>query len=327
MKKFIDNEGLFEIKVPSNWVYSLNAGKVHTFTECESSTFEILQISFMDFYEKDKKYDFEKLNGITIGKYLFYCSPDIEDEESIFKSWISCIDSKLVRFTLTVSKNINEILLSQKTKVVHNVIEEFKFIEESERVSKVNSYRFSMFIKGVAAASLILRKAVRNGSFIEATCLITNNIDALLRTGIVLKQQIILSNSVIDNEWIYQGPNDKRKTEKDIYKKSKEMGIIDEKISNELDNLYNYRNKIVHRFIISEITVAEIEKTVYGYYALQKRINEIIFNIESQQIKLNVGMTKLSSKNSDEMNELISFAQGKICKIDYFEEKDLVKNG
>lgn len=327
MKKFIDNEGLFEIKVPSNWVYSLNAEKVHTFTECESSPFEIFQISFMDFYKKDKKYNFEKPNEITIGKYSCYCSPDIEDEESIFKSWMSCIDSKLVYFTLTISKNINEILLSQKMNAVHNVIAEFKFIEENERVSKVNSYRFLMFIKGVSASALILRKAVRTGSFIEATCLIANQIDALLRTGIVLKIQIIEKNSEIDDEWIFQGHKDKKKAEKEIYKKSKELGIIDENIFKELYSFYEERNKIVHRFIISEITVAEIERIAHNYYSLLKRINEIIFDIESEQIKLNVGMTKLSSKNSDDMNELISFVQGKICKIDYFEEKDLVKNG
>jgi len=325
VKRFIDNDGLFELKVPLNWVYSLNDKKVHTFTGQESLAFEIFQISFRDFYKKDTKYDLEKLNAVTIGKYLCYCAPDIEDEESILKSWISCIDARLVYFTLTISKNINESLLSQKINTVHNVIAEFKFIEENERISKVNSYRFSMFIKGVAAAALILRKAVRNGSFIEATCLIANNIDALLRTGIVLKKQIISRNSVIDNEWIYQGPNDKRKSEKDIYKKSKEMGIIDADIFNELCSLYNYRNKIVHRFIISEITIAEMEKFTRIYYDLQKRINKIVFDIESEQIRLNVGMTRLGNKSSDETKELIEFAEGKICKIDYFVKEDLLK--
>lgn len=321
MKHFIDNNGLFEIRIPSTWKYSLKDGKIHTFQEYESWKFDAFQISLR---ENSESYDLTRVNqfnSVTMGKHVCYCLPDSTNEKFTTKSWVSLIDETIVFFTLTFSLNpVDETPLSQKLEVIKKVIAEFKIIKEKERKSQLNSYRFSMFLQGVGATAAILNKAVINKAFIEATCVLANQIDALLRIGIVLKKQIINSNSEIEIEWIYQGPNDKKKTEKNIYTKAKEIGIINESLFNKLYHLYEDRNRVVHRFIISEITIAEIETIAYNYYQLQEQINKIIFNIESEQIKLNIGMTKLRRESDDSIETTLEFIKGKIGKLDYFEE-------
>jgi uncharacterized protein YutE (UPF0331/DUF86 family) len=165
----------------------------------------------------------------------------------------------------------------------------------------------------------MLNKAVGNQAFIEATCLLASQIDGLLRTGIVLQNQINNNNSEIEKEWIYQGLTDRKKSEKDVYKKAKELGIINKDIFDELYKLYDDRNRVIHRFVISEITLAEVENISYTYYQMQQKINAIVYKIESKQIELGVGMTR--SGTADD-TEHIEYIKGKIGKQNYFEEKE-----
>jgi hypothetical protein len=229
-----------------------------------------------------------------------------------------------VIFTLThpnnPDKDLDSRTIVEKVETVHSILKEFKLIEAGKSMDVINSYRFDMFLQGVGATALILSKAIENKAFIEATCLLANQIDALLRTGIVLKNQITNGNSVIEVEWIYQGLTDKKKSEKDIYKKTLDLGIIDQPTFDELNVLYDDRNRVIHRFIISEITLAEVEEIAYKYYQKQQTINKIIYDLETEQIKLNVGMTKVDNDKQSEEKHL-EYIKGKIGKQNYFEDK------
>jgi hypothetical protein len=143
----------------------------------------------------------------------------------------------------------------------------------------------------------------------------------LLRTGIILKKQILNHDSEIESEWIYQGISDKKKSEKEIYLKSKDLGIIDDCILTELMTLYEDRNRVVHRFIISEITLAEVEEIAYSYYKQQEKVYQIVYDLESEQIKLGLGMTRRGGQAHSK--DLMNSFKGKIGKLDYFDKKDL----
>jgi hypothetical protein len=205
---------------------------------------------------------------------------------------------------------------------VQSIIESFKLIAESNSETELKFYRFKLFLHGIDATMTILNNAVEHKAFIEATCIIANQIDALLRIGIILKQQIINRNSEIETEWIYQGLRDKKKSEKDVYNKSKMLNVIDDNIYRELHSLYEDRNRVIHRFIISEITLAEVEEIAYFYYKQQEKIYQIIFNLESEQIKLNIGMTRTGSGSVEENNEVRDHINGKLGKLSYFDNKD-----
>lgn len=328
MKRFIDEKGTFEIKIPNTWKHSIKNGKVHTFQEYEIWKSDAFQLSIHSLDTEEKKNKFlhliESLAVEKIGDFDFYKFPDSGDEEFTTKTWIKQFDEKSVIFTLThpnnPDKDLDSRTIPEKVETIHSIIKEFKLIETKKSVAVINSYRFDMFLQGVGATALILSKAIENKAFIEATCLLANQIDALLRIGIILKNQIINGNSEIEIEWIYQGLTDKKKSEKDIYKKALDLGIIDQVIFDELYVLYDDRNRVIHRFIISEITLAEVEEIAYKYYQKQQAINKLIYDLESEQIKLNIGMTKIATdKKSEEMH--LEYIKGKIGKQNYFDDK------
>jgi len=328
MKKFIDNNGIFELKIPFTWKYSLKEEKVHTFQEYEPWKSDSFQISINSMDEEHKKNSFLELTKSLptekIGGFDFFRLPKSSHKDFTTETWIKKCDNKMVIFTITFPNNPDKELdnrtITEKLEEVRSVIKHFKLIKESEKESAVNSYRFDMFLQGVGATSLILNKAVKNKAFIEATCILANQIDALLRIGIILKNQIDKNNSEIETEWIYQGLNDRKKSEKDIYKKSLELNILSQSDFDKLYSLYNDRNRVIHRFVISEITLAEVEDIAYEYYQQQQNINQLIFNIESEQIKLGIGMTRVDKSETDEKKDL-DYIKGKIGKLNYFDKK------
>jgi len=325
MKVFIDDNGIFEIRIPETWKYRLENDKVHTFQEYEIWKPDAFQISIQQ-PNKDAIKRFEllikNLESTDINGKIYFNLPESGGNCFTTKSWMTIIEERIVLFTLTHSINpdtdLEDKTLEEKLEQVKEIIYSFKIIKEEQRESRLNSYRFEMFLQGVGATAYMLNKAVENNAFIEATCLLASQIDGLLRIGIVLQKQIENNNSVIEKEWIYQGKNDKIKSEKDIYKKTRELGIIDEKTFKELYSLYDDRNRVIHRFIISEITLAEVENIAYHYYQMQQKINSIIYDIESKQIEIGVGMTKSGDNNTENS---IDFIRGKIGKQNYFDKK------
>ncbi len=328
MKKFIDEKGTFEIEVPFTWRYSLKNGKVHTFQEYEIWKHDAFQLSIRsikDKYEKEnysnitKNLPTTKINGAT-----YYSYPDLTNEDFITKTWTTSTNNKIILFSLTYPTNqklqVEKESLETKIKRVKKIISKFKLIAGSESENKINLYRFEMFLQGVGLSATMLNKTIENKSFIETTCLLASYIDALLRIGIVLQKQIINKNSEIERKWIYQGSKDKIISEKEIYRKANELRIINGTIFDELYKLYNDRNRIIHRFIISEITIAEIEEIAYQYSQMLKKINKIVYDIESKQIKLNIGMTVIG-KNDEKHNHL-EHIKGKIGKINYFDKNE-----
>lgn len=329
MKRFIDDNGTFELKVPSTWKYSLKDNKIHTFQEYEIWKSDAFQLSINPLETQEKKDTFHQsiklLPVVKIDDIDFYQYPDSIGEGFITKAWMRLYNDKSVLFTLThpveTDPELDSRTIEEKIETVYNILQEFKLIEDGQSVNAINSYRFDMFLQGVGATALILNKAVANKAFIEATCILASQIDALLRIGIILKKQINNSDSNIELEWIYQGLADKKKSEKDIYKKALDLGIIDQPIRDELYSLYEDRNRVIHRFIISEITLAEVEEIAYKYYQKQQSINKIIYDLESEQIRLNVGMTRTDNTPLTEEKHL-HYVEGKIGKQNYFDEKE-----
>jgi hypothetical protein len=96
--------------------------------------------------------------------------------------------------------------------------------------------------------------------------IIANQIDAYLRMAIVMKKQLQENTNRIDIALLYQGETDTPIMERKIYKQAKDLGIIFQDTFDKLEKLYTKRNKVIHRYIISEF------KTVYLY--------EIVMNMK-----------------------------------------------
>lgn len=328
MRDFIDDNATFQIKIPTTWKYELFEGKVHRFLEYELWRPDNFQLSVknLDSPEKLKNAStfLSTLNQKKINdKSFFYMVFPPKDNFGCV-SWTTIEDKKLITFTFVFPIETDEDLenrtVDEKFTIIHEVISSFQLIKKEESLRELKWYRFDNFLQGIGATVQMLNNAIKNYAFIEATCLFASLIDAQLRIGIVLKKQILESNTEIELEWIYQGKSDKKKMEKDVYKRALELGVIDNDIFDELYKLYEDRNRVVHRFIISEITLAVVEDIAYKYSQLDKKIGKIIYDLESEQIKLNVGITKLGTKNGETETNGIDYLRGKIGKPNYFEK-------
>ena len=165
-----------------------------------------------------------------------------------------------------------------------------------------------------------MNRAIKNNHFIESICLLSNAIDGLLRTALILKEQLENKNSVINEKWIHQGVDDPIIVEKTIYKNCLKNGIIDTSIYEELIRLYDERNKVIHRFIISEITLSDVEKIAMNYSEILKDINQIVYILESEQIDKSVGMSVVSSGKDQKPDLNLNNILSKFGNRKYIEE-------
>ena len=326
MRKFLEPNGVFELKIPITWEYSLKNDKVHTFQDCEIWKSDTFQLSLIRLETPEQETNVSSLlmasTKINDKDIIYHVLPETHRNDFSTKKWIRKFERTIVFFTLTYTTESNpeleSLTIQERVEIVKAVIQSFKLIEDKKRESHIKSFRFESFLQGVATTMYILNNSIENKAFIETICILANQIDALLRTGIILKSQLINRNNEIDTEWIYQGPDDRKKSEKDIYKKANELGIINTSELTQLYNLFEHRNRVIHRFIISEITYAEVEDIAYSYYQLQESIYKTIYDLESEQIKLGIGMT---IQGTDEKNiPATEIIKGKLGNLKYFEK-------
>lgn len=154
-------------------------------------------------------------------------------------------------------------------------------------------------MNGLAAAVQLLSRAGTNGFFVEYVCLATSVIDAILRIGIILKHQLKSRNNEIIDELLFQSEEDKIISEREIYRKALKEGIITQALFDQLENLYRKRNKIIHRYIISDITTKHVLGIGMGYEKIIPKISNRIKELEERQIELGIGMT-ISDSDSTE---------------------------
>jgi len=150
---------------------------------------------------------------------------------------------------------------------------------------------FRDFIDGVAAATELYNRASEGGSFVESVCLGASLVDATLRIGVVLQEQIDKRTRDIPLELVFQGPKDKAISERDVYRRALAASVIDESTFTQLQGLYDDRNRVIHRYIISRITTSEVLDIAIRYEHVIEALRKRIWEIEERQIHENVGIT------------------------------------
>ncbi|HUI29695.1 MAG TPA: hypothetical protein VLX91_05725 [Candidatus Acidoferrales bacterium] len=153
-------------------------------------------------------------------------------------------------------------------------------------------------MKGFYAAVQLMNRAGDNGYFVEFVCLATSVVDALLRTGLVLKHQLASKTNDIPTQFVYQGDDDRIIAERAIYKQALENNVIPQDQFDQLEDLYARRNKVVHTYIISEITTDQVLQIAIEYQQIIDAINAQIRKLEDEQIQLGVGMTVAENRSS-----------------------------
>ncbi len=180
---------------------------------------------------------------------------------------------------------------------VRKVVASIKFIKSQYRHIIITQRRLDLFMSSIATVMQLKGKAIETGPFVEYIVYSTNHIDALLRLSVILTNQLINKNEGIDLTLLFQNEGDKPVMEKEVYKKCFDLRIINEELQSKLFNLYNERNKVIHRYIITDIRTEDIFKIALSYEKIYGEIDKLMLEIERKQIKEQVGSWSKTGKN------------------------------
>ncbi len=287
MRNFIPSDGLFELKFPTNWSYELRNGYIHKFDFEKGIGSFFLSVlgekgrQKFNQVSKNPKSIKREYNGVTAFEIHL-------GENNMFNTIIWLFDKDNVFFQASYtysSKFRGSDHFKQEIKIISSIIGSLGIIKESEREQRIGWYKFGKFTEGLVASEELYNRAAKNGSFIECVCLLANQIDAMLRTANILYDQIQNMDGKMNATFIYQGPTDKRISEKDIYKLSKDKLIIDQLIFDGLYSAYEERNKVVHRYIISEITTRDVLDIAVKYSEIKHKIWKVVYDLETKQME------------------------------------------
>ena len=167
------------------------------------------------------------------------------------------------------------------------------------------------FLSGIGAAHNMLADAVEaKMAPIEQICLSATLIDGLLRLSLVMKRQLATGKHITDSALLYQGKLQKTFiSERKIYEKARKEKIITAQIEKKLQALYNQRNIIVHRYLISNIKTIQVALIAKRYLHIYSEIKERHRIIHNQLVAGNIGMAKRFIRNPSKMQIQEQMAQ------------------
>jgi hypothetical protein len=296
MKLYTDKSGKFQMLIPIQWEYkntsfiknenSPNAfgqydGMIGAFQlSCKPVTEHIanlIKTKNLPTQSSDSilKFSEDKFEDKTICSYMWSCAVD---DHFIFITYI--LDPKISKRKPAIKE------LEDVSKTIANI----KFIKPQYRDIVLTQRRYSLFMSSMATAIDLRNKAIKNRSFIEFVVLTANRIDGMLRLAIILANQLEGNHSEIDPSIIFQDDQDKPIMERKIYQIVLDRNIIDQNTFDKLELLYKERNKVIHRYIITDIRTADVVRIAQEYQTVEETVDKIVNGLEMQQYKSKVGI-------------------------------------
>jgi uncharacterized protein YutE (UPF0331/DUF86 family) len=112
------------------------------------------------------------------------------------------------------------------------------------------------------------------------------------RIGLILQHQLTHQSSEILEELLLQADGDPIVSERELFRRAQREGVIDEPLLRTLEELYTKRNRVVHRYIISEITTSQVIEIAAEFEAIVPQVNAAVVALEDRQVETGVGMSR-----------------------------------
>ena len=308
MKHFTEPNGKFIIEIPNDWQYK---NKIVGDEEISPFSFEKYEKSIGCFqiscYSKHEK-EFSTTNAQKVdNKNLDFITKRMDGGGFNMHLWYAVVYDHffMIKYIYDTKKANTKAIKNELVKA-ENSLKTLQLIGEKSRKEALIIDKYEKFMSYLTASFDIKNKALENNSAIEFVIIIANQIDAYLRLCIVMKKQLNEKTDEIDIKFLSQAENDTPFMEKQIYKLAKELNVIDEEVYNSLFNLYGLRNKMVHRYIISEITTKEIYNIADQYEEICEIVRLKLKIVEETQANEKIGIYKNGCPaNEDLPNEFI----------------------
>jgi len=325
MKYFTHPQGIFEIKIPLDWHYKNEVAGYENKSPFSFELFQNTQGCFqLSCYHKSEQIINPHLpKGCFNDDKLEFIKTELPDDEFKILLWATVVEDYffMAKYVCQPTRQNLNIVKKQIAKV-EDSLSTLMCLSLDRREFAISYDRFDKFNASLAASFDLKNKAIKNRSFIELIIIIANQIDAYLRLCIVHKYQIIENTFLFKLEYLYQAEIDKPIMEKKIYQKAREMEILSEGQYNQLYKLYDLRNKVVHRYIITDIKTMELKNICYDYELVCEEIRLILAKIETEQFEKNVGYHGKKDphrkKEQSHVNELFSMVNDKHFSKEFY---------
>lgn len=199
-------------------------------------------------------------------------------------------DQALIGKYIYSSSRRDDARVAKELMTVKEVLNSIVVVPPNDRTLAANLNKYDWFNASLAASYDLLNSAVEAESYVEIIVLSANQIDAFLRLSIVLAKQLQAKSDDIDVKYLFQGESEKGLLERVVFDHALALGVIDKTTHEELGDLYKFRNRIVHRYIISSLKTRDMIPLVGEYLKMSEKIRLVLRGFEDQQVGKNFGI-------------------------------------
>lgn len=306
MKIFIDPQETFVIKIPDEWYFT---------TDHHDGDINKQPYGFEPYEKRNLAFNVSYRPNLPERKFKIEDQPKgktelnfIELERDSMKMWATNIEGNgVVLITCICDKKIGSRQKSIEFEKASEAVKTLLVFDEQSKQDLIPILRWDRFLLSYAASIDLANRAYENGSFIELVVLLASGIDSVLRQSLILDRQLRNKSEEIDVSLIFQAENDPPIMEKKVYKLALKENLIDQDTHDDLVTLYNLRNKVIHRYIISDLRTDDIIQLVWSYTQMNEKLGNKLIELEQKQFNEQIGIYKgEEAPGSDTSEEMIA---------------------
>ncbi|SDB67914.1 hypothetical protein SAMN03159290_06189 [Pseudomonas sp. NFACC13-1] len=293
MKHWTEPNGILLIQIPIDWQY-LNSGHGD--------------------YEERSPYGFQ-LYEDPVGCFQLSCYPLSELAPSIAKanpngvrklSWKESreddsefcthlffgayYDQALIGKYIYDAALEGDKRIDEQLAIVNKVLCSVVIVPENDRKLAADLDKFDRFTGSLAASHDLLYTAINAVACIEIIAIAANQIDAYLRLSLVIAKQLEEKTDHIETRYLYQADGEKGIMERKVFEDALKSQIIDLETFDSLNELYNLRNRVIHRYIISDIKSRDLVGIAGKYLNALEKTRLILRDFEQRQAVVPYGV-------------------------------------
>ena len=253
LKHWTEPNGIFIVKIPTKCQYrnpiveNVEEKSPYSFEAYENSP-GCYQLSCYPLSEKGINPTFPVQES---NSKIDWLESRMDDKEFDMFLWHAQVDDQLCMAKCIYSREDRKRSKIKKLlKSVRKSLESLRVIPVDDRPHAIALNKYDNFIFSLASSYDLREKAFESNSHIEIIAIVSNQIDAFLRISIVLKKQLKSKTKEIEDKYLFQEESERGISERNIYKESFALGIIDEELFNRLNELYDtvsYTHLRAHR--------------------------------------------------------------------------------
>lgn len=286
MKHWTEPNGILLIQIPIDWQY-LNSG--------------------LSEYEEESPYGFQ-LYEDPIGCFQLSCYPLSELAPSVAEAnpngvnKLSWKESRLddsefcthlffgaYHDQALIGKYIYDAALegdervADQLKIVNQTLNSVVIVPPNDRKLAADLDKLDRFTGSLAASHDLLNSAIDSGSFVEIIAIAASQIDAYLRLSLVIAKQLSEQTNDIETRYLFQEDGERGIMERKVFDDALKFDVIDNETFDDLSSLYGLRNRVIHRYIISNIRTRDLVKIASGYLNVLEKTRLILRGFEERQ--------------------------------------------